>query len=303
MVVAIAGAAIAAGTIATGAISASQQAGAAEDAAQAQQAAADQATQLQREQWEQGRRDIAPWRQAGIRGLRQFERLARQGPPQMGRFQGVPALHPGRFTFRPPTAADMLADPGYQFRMQQGQQALERSAAARGGLLSGGFARNLTDYAQGMGSQEYGQVYQRRLGENQQQYGRSMARNQSAYERALQNYQTRYNAGMGQWQAQLQPWQTLAGGGQTAGTQLAQLGGNYASNVGSILAANANAQGAAGMAQANAWSNFATQTANTLGGAYGYWGGPRGNNPASTQLPAVQHTSGVDPWDPMWTPR
>ena len=121
MVVAIAGAAIAAGTIASGAIGASSQAKATRKAAQGQQEAADEAIALQREQWQQGREDIAPWRQAGVRALGQFENLARQGPPTFDRFQGPEALQPGQFAFKPPTAADMMQDPGYQFRLQQGQ--------------------------------------------------------------------------------------------------------------------------------------------------------------------------------------
>ena len=128
------------------------------------------------------------------------------------------------------------------------------------------------------------------MGENQLRYGRALAQNQSAYERALQRYTTNYNSGMGQWQARLTPWQTLAGGGQTASNNLATLGGNYASQVGSILAANAQAQGAAGIQQANIWSDFGNQAANALGGAYGMYRGQTGwgfggNNPASTVAP------------------
>ena len=281
MVAAIAATAV---TVAASAASSAMQASAAKKAAKGQQQSADEAIALQREQWQQGREDIAPWRQAGVRALGQFEALARQGPPQFDRFQGPEALAPGQFAFKPPTAADMMQDPGYQFRLQQGSQALERSAAARGGLLSGGFARNAQEYGQNMASQEYGQVYGRRMGENQLRYGRALAQNQSAYERALQRYTTNYNSGMGQWQARLTPWQTLAGGGQTASNNLATLGGNYASQVGSILAANANAQAGSQMAQANAWGNFATNTANALGDAYGMWSWQR-NNPASTIPP------------------
>lgn len=301
MVVAIAAAAVSVGV---SAYSASRQSSAAKDAAKGQQRAADQATALQREQWLQSRQDIAPWRLAGMRGLNVMQRMAERGPPRFQPFTGPNALNPANYAFQAPTEADMMQDPGYQFRMQQGQQALERSAAARGGLLSGGFARGLTEYAQGMGSQEYGNVYQRRYGENQLRYGRDLAQNQSQYERALQRYTTNYNAGLQSWQARMQPWQTLAYGGQQATQQLGTLGANYASNVGSILQASANAQGASQMAQANAWGNFANQTANTLGGALGYWGGGRGdNNPASTQWPAGTYPSGVNPWDPMWTPR
>jgi len=52
-------------------------------------------------------------------------------------------------------------DPGYEFRFQEGQRALERGAAARGGLLSGGFARKMTRYGQDYASNEYTNVYNR----------------------------------------------------------------------------------------------------------------------------------------------
>jgi hypothetical protein len=60
------------------------------------------------------------------------------------------------------TAADMEAnDPGYQFRLQQGQQALERQAAARGGVQGGGLLKDLTEYAQGTASSEYQNAFNR----------------------------------------------------------------------------------------------------------------------------------------------
>ena len=58
---------------------------------------------------------------------------------------------------------EMNADPGYQFRMQQGQQALERSGAARGVTNTGGTLQNILDYGQQAGSQEYGAAYGRKL--------------------------------------------------------------------------------------------------------------------------------------------
>jgi len=54
-------------------------------------------------------------------------------------------------------------DPSYQFRFQQGQQAAERSAAARGLLNSGNAAIELQQYGQGMASQEYGAQFNRML--------------------------------------------------------------------------------------------------------------------------------------------
>jgi hypothetical protein len=49
----------------------------------------------------------------------------------------------------------MMQDPSYNFRVRQGQDALERSNAARGYLGSGNMNLDLTRYGQDMGSQEY----------------------------------------------------------------------------------------------------------------------------------------------------
>jgi hypothetical protein len=56
---------------------------------------------------------------------------------------------------------DFEADPGYAFRLSEGQKALERSAAARGGLISGAATKAATRYGQEMGSQEYTNAYNR----------------------------------------------------------------------------------------------------------------------------------------------
>jgi len=46
-------------------------------------------------------------------------------------------------------------DPGYQFRMDQGVLARDRSAAARGALDSGGYAKELTSFGQGLADQSW----------------------------------------------------------------------------------------------------------------------------------------------------
>jgi hypothetical protein len=56
---------------------------------------------------------------------------------------------------------EFQTDPGYEFRMGEGMKGLERGAAARGGLLSGGFARKALRYAQDYASNEYQNVYNR----------------------------------------------------------------------------------------------------------------------------------------------
>lgn len=92
----------------------------------------------------QGRGDIAgyldPYAQAGQGALTSLAELA-----------GAKA----------PTLADLQMDPGYDFRLSEGQKALQRSAAARGVAQTGGFAKALTNYAQGAASQEYANAFDR----------------------------------------------------------------------------------------------------------------------------------------------
>lgn len=127
------------------------QGNAADDAADAQSQAAREATQLQREMYNQARADQEPWRAAGVRALAGMEDKDFQ---------------------RDFTANDFQADPGYAFRMAEGQKALERSAAARGGLMSGGTLKGLTQYAQGVASEEFGNAYNRFNADRDRRFGR-----------------------------------------------------------------------------------------------------------------------------------
>src|SRR5262252_7612134 len=88
--------------------------------------------------------------------------------------------------FQAPTAAQAAQDPGYQFRLQQGQQAMQAQAAASGLARTGGFAKAMSDYNQNAASQEYQNVYNRAFGEYQ-----------NAQQSALQNYQTKVQTQQG----------------------------------------------------------------------------------------------------------
>ncbi len=120
------------------------------------------------------------------------------------------------------TMNDFQADPGYQFRLDEGQKALERSAAARGGLMSGATMKALTRYSQGVASDEF----------------------QNAYNRFNNDRTNRFNR-----------LASLAGTGQTANNQLAQAGQNYANQVSANNAAMGNAQAASSIASGNAVNN------------------------------------------------
>lgn len=102
-------------------------------AASAANRASEQANALQQQQYEQTRSDLNPYLQEGQNALAGINRL------NAGDYSGF------------------QNSPDYQFAMQQGLQGVDRSAAARGALYSGGQQADLTNYAQGMASQQLGQ--------------------------------------------------------------------------------------------------------------------------------------------------
>lgn len=77
-------------------------------------------------------------------------------------------------TFRAPTMEEVSATPGYQFRLREGQSALENAAAARGGLLSGNTGRALQEYGQQYATGEYGTAYDRAQREYQNELAKRM---------------------------------------------------------------------------------------------------------------------------------
>lgn len=113
-------------------------------AAKAQKNYADQQIAESRRQYDQDRADLAPWRNTGSSAL---ARLAGEyglnGQQQQSQFQ---------------------ADPGYQFRLTEGNKAIERSAAARGLLNSGATLKAANNYAQDTASAEYGNYWNRLAG-------------------------------------------------------------------------------------------------------------------------------------------
>jgi hypothetical protein len=195
--VAIGGSAVVGAVV--GGIGASKAAGAQE------QASANATAETQRE-FDANQANLKPFRDAGVGVL-----------PQL-----TSGLKPGGEFNRNFTMKDFNADPGYQFRMDQGSQALQRSAVARGGLLSGGTLKALDRYGQDYASNEYG----------------------NAYNRFNNDQTTRFNR-----------LSAVAGTGQTATNTIANLGTQTAQQIGSNYIGAGNAQAAGYVGQANAVNN------------------------------------------------
>lgn len=109
---------------------------------------------------------------------------------------GAPTLDLPEFVA--PTMEEALSDPGYQFALQQGQEALEGSAAARGTLRTGGTLRDLVDYGQQAAQQQYGDVYNRAL----QGYGANVGAMQAEFAPQFQAYQQQQDLGYNRWATQ-----------------------------------------------------------------------------------------------------
>lgn len=189
------------------------QANAINQASAAQQAAADRAVALQEAMYNQQRADIAPWRTAGEMGLAQY----------------AAGIAPGGELARPFTMKDYQADPGYAFRVSEGMKALDRTAAARGGLLSGATLKGAQRFGQESASQEY----------------------QNAYNRYVQNQQTQRNA-----------LANLAGIGQTASGQLQRAGEAYVGPASELQQGIGNVRASGYMQGANALAGGLTGAVN-----------------------------------------
>jgi hypothetical protein len=171
-------------------------------AADTQAASQDAAIQEQRRQYDQTREDLSQYRQVGGNALQQlYGQIGQDVTPQ-----------------------EVMQDPGYQFGMDQGLQALARRQSAMGGRVSGQAMKAATQFGTNYATTGYNSAYQRR-------------------------------------QDRLNRLAAIAGIGQTATGASAAAGGNSANAISSMLMQGGQNQGAAQLAQGNIWGNAANDIA------------------------------------------
>ena len=169
---------------------------------------------------------------------------------------------------------ELQATPGYQFQLEQGLQGVNRSAAARGGLLSGANLKAINDYAQGQAATGY----------------------QAAWDRA----QTAYANAFGRNQTNIGNLKDIAGVGFNANTNkatiatdtgksLAGLATDYGNNMGSLIQ-----QG--GQINSNMWGGIGNAVTSGIGRLSSGFGSA-GQSPTSYfgQNSAVNMPSAVAP--------
>lgn len=236
------------------------------DAAKAQENAAARAATLQQQQLAQARAEQRPFTQAGTEGIYELSSLlglAPEGPAptqeqftrtvygRKGRSYEVPdvpgyqaaltAYNRGQAGRSEPgfgslmrdfTLDDFEKEPGYDFRLSEGEKGVNRAMSARGAFDSGAALKALTRFNQDYASGEYGNAY------------------------------NRYRLNRGD---QFNRLASITGIGQTAVNQLGVQGANTANQMSDIFQGAGNARGAAAIAGGNAWADAFGSSANTLG--------------------------------------
>lgn len=193
---------------------------AASRAASTQARAANQATALQREMYEKNLELQKPFYEAGLTGQNALLQYLGLGGDKTAANYGA--------GMKPFTGADLPTEPGYQFRLSEGINALNKTAAARGGMMSGAALKEAARYGQDYASNEYNNAFNR--------------------------YYTQRNQ-------MLNPLQSLLGQAQTSAGNVGAAGQNYATQAGQNMMGAANARASGYVGGANALNQ-------ALGGAY-----------------------------------
>jgi hypothetical protein len=120
--------------------------------------AANQAAQMQQNEAMQARAALSPWVAAGGGAIGKVTNLLGLGTLKTngGNFNTYGLDPAGAKETQQQALADFETSPGYQFRMDEGSKALDRSAASRGLLRSGAQQKAITAFGQGIASEEYG---------------------------------------------------------------------------------------------------------------------------------------------------
>lgn len=186
---------------------------AAKKAAAQQAAAIREASATQERMFQQGRQDLAPYRDIGYTALKD---ITAQQPYLTGKFEDY---------------RDQYLDPSMAFRLGIGEQTTQRAANVGGGAIGGNTLRALQDYSQGLASTEYSNAFNRFQTERGNIYN------------TLANI-----AGMGQGAVN-----TGVAAGQATAQNLGQLavGAGQAQAAGTIGSANAIAGGLGGVGNAS----------------------------------------------------
>ena len=221
------------------------QAKAAEKASDTSLQSTRETNQLIKDQYEQGRADQEPWRLAGANALKEIQTTPDfQFGSDIYKEMADPSSDFNtdfKFEFN-------QDDPSYKFRQQEGINALDRSAASRGRVLSGAQDRAVTRYASDLASQEYGNQFNRAL----QERGTNLDAHNSNINKRMNASINQYNTEKGVYNTNIGRQQSLANVGQQTAGNMANAGQQAAGNIASNTRAGTTASNNALIGGANA---------------------------------------------------
>ena len=255
-------AAVIGSTVVGSLISSNASSDAADTAAEASGQASAASIAEQRRQYDLNRADYAPYITSGQSAVNQLAAGLAPG----GRFST-----PTPFDFR----YDQNTDPSYGFRFSEGMKALDRSAASRGGLLSGATLRGATRFGQDLAA--------------------------GSRQNAFNEYVTGFNANTGERNQLYNRYAGVAGTGQTATNQIGAQGATTAANIGNAYMTSAANTGNAALAAAGQRQSAFGGAANALGRMYGNrgfsnpFGGGGGNDDFTIYAPSHAQNLGYAP--------
>jgi hypothetical protein len=165
------------------------------------------------------------------------------------------------------------ADPGYEFRRQQGEKAIQARQLASGNFFSGGAMKELADYGQNLASQEYQNAFSRYLSQddnsfrnhqanfsgdynrwkdlNSTAYSRSIAEDERDYSRWVDAYGRDRDADATNWDRLTYLDKT----GLSAAGGTVSAGNSTSGNISSLNSAAGTASANGKIGSSNAWSN------------------------------------------------
>ncbi len=213
-------------------------ASAAKTASQQQVAGQQAAIAEQRRQFDTTQQNFAPFLSAGTSSLADLMKAFQGGQFGPGSTGPAPQFTGG--SFMPPTLQQAEQNPGYQFALQQGEKGINQAAASTGGAISGGTLRAADQFANGLATTNYQQVFNNALST----YGTGL----DAYKAQLAGYGAGLAGQQQQFQQLLAPIQIGVG----AADKIGQFGANASSNIGQLIQGIGTSQAAGTVGAADA---------------------------------------------------
>lgn len=294
-------------------VSAGMGSSASKDAAKKQQEAAIAQYQLAQSAFKKSRKELMPYSQFGMeqlpkygQALNQYEGMLPGYNQRLSDYDRAVAAYQGAipdmsgaytidqyrqsplYTPMVTNLAELQATPGYQFQLQQGQQALGQSAAARGGMLSGAQLKAAQNFGQQQAATGFQSAWERAQQAYQNAFTQNLQRQQqlqgvlSGSAGLAGNAANLYGQGLGYQQQNVANRAGATQFGYGAATDIANRRQNAANIQGQAIGNYGNAGAQNALTQGNIWGGLAGNVLGGLGGYLGNSGATFGNVFGST---------------------